>query len=90
MAIAEEPENISKEEYKRRKQKIKAELERLNANLSVFTKGEIKELPSLISEEEKSWELQMPSLLIPWMQAYWWQQPKEYFLYQNLCLEPQN
>lgn len=53
MAIAEEPENISKEEYKRRKQKIKAELERLNANLSVFTKGEIKELPSLISEEEK-------------------------------------
>lgn len=53
MATAEKPQNISKEEYKRRKQKIKAELEKLNANLSVFTKGEIRELPSLISEDEK-------------------------------------
>ncbi|MBP2615372.1 SHOCT domain-containing protein [Chryseobacterium jejuense] len=53
MAVTEEPQNISKEEYKRRKQKIKAELEKLNANLSVFTKGEIKELPSLIPEDEK-------------------------------------
>lgn len=51
--IDEEPQHISKEEYKRRKQKIKAELEKLNANLSVFTKGEIKELPSLIPEDEK-------------------------------------
>ncbi|PRB04797.1 hypothetical protein CQ046_05830 [Chryseobacterium sp. MYb7] len=44
---------ISKEVYKRRHQKIKSELEMLNANLSVFTKGEIKELPYLISEEEQ-------------------------------------
>ncbi|WP_454045546.1 PH domain-containing protein [Chryseobacterium sp. Marseille-Q8038] len=44
---------ISKEVYKRRHQKIKSELEMLNANLSIFTKGEIKELPYLISEEEQ-------------------------------------
>lgn len=48
-----EPQNISGEVYKRRKRKIKYELEKLRANLSVFTKGEIKELPYLISEEEK-------------------------------------
>lgn len=48
-----EPQNISSEVYKRRKRKIKYELEKLRANLSVFTKGEIKELPYLISEEEK-------------------------------------
>ncbi|MDM1554726.1 PH domain-containing protein [Chryseobacterium indologenes] len=52
MAIAEEPQNISKEEYKRRKLKIKADLEKLKANLSVFAKGEVKELPSLIPEDE--------------------------------------
>ncbi|WP_431609915.1 PH domain-containing protein [Chryseobacterium sp. 'Rf worker isolate 10'] len=44
---------ISKEVYKRRHQKIKNELEMLNASLSVFTKGEIKELPYLIPEEEQ-------------------------------------
>lgn len=44
---------ISKEVYKLRYQKIKNELEMLNANLSMFTKGEIKELPYLISEEEE-------------------------------------
>ncbi|MFS4472604.1 PH domain-containing protein [Chryseobacterium sp. T20] len=44
---------ISKEVYKRRHQKIKNELQMLNANLSIFTKGEIKELPYLISEEEQ-------------------------------------
>jgi len=43
---------ISKDIYKRRHQKIKNELERLHANLSVFTKGEIKELPYLIPEDE--------------------------------------
>lgn len=48
-----EPQNISGEVYKRRKRKIKYELEKLRANLSVFTRGEIKELPYLISEEEK-------------------------------------
>ncbi|MDR6458412.1 hypothetical protein J2786_001505 [Chryseobacterium vietnamense] len=45
--------HISKEVYRRRHQKIKNELERLHANLSVFTKGEIKELPYLISEDEQ-------------------------------------
>ncbi|MCC3217203.1 PH domain-containing protein [Chryseobacterium sp. X308] len=44
---------ISKEVYKRRHQKIKKELEMLHANLSMFTKGEIKELPYLISEDEQ-------------------------------------
>lgn len=44
---------ISKEVYKRRHQKIKNELEMLHANLSMFTKGEIKELPYLISEDEQ-------------------------------------
>lgn len=44
---------ISREEYKRRRRKIKSELEKLNVNLSLFTKGEIKELPYLISEDEK-------------------------------------
>lgn len=43
---------ISKDIYKRRHQKIKNELERLHANLSLFTKGEIKELPYLIPEDE--------------------------------------
>ncbi|WP_288441726.1 PH domain-containing protein [uncultured Chryseobacterium sp.] len=44
---------ISKEVYKRRHQKIKNQLEMLHANLSMFTKGEIKELPYLISEDEQ-------------------------------------
>lgn len=52
-AIDSGSHQISKEVYKRRHQKIKNELERLHANLSVFTKGEIKELPYLISEEEQ-------------------------------------
>ncbi|WP_426478828.1 PH domain-containing protein [Chryseobacterium sp. CBSDS_008] len=43
---------ISKEVYKRRRRKIESELEKLNASLSMFTKGEIKELPYLIPEEE--------------------------------------
>lgn len=53
MAADPEPQSISREVFKRRKQKIKYELENLNVNLSVFTKGEIKELPNLISEDEK-------------------------------------
>jgi hypothetical protein len=52
-AIDSGSHHISKEIYKRRHQKIKNELERLHANLSVFTKGEIKELPYLISEDEQ-------------------------------------
>lgn len=53
MAIDEEPQYISKEVYKRRKQKIETELKKLNANLSVFTKGEMKVLPYLIPEDEQ-------------------------------------
>lgn len=52
-AIDSGSRQISKEVYKRRHQKIKNELEMLNASLSVFTKGEIKELPYLIPEEEQ-------------------------------------
>lgn len=51
--ILYESHQISKEVYKRRHQKIKNELEMLHANLSMFTKGEIKELPYLISEDEQ-------------------------------------
>lgn len=43
---------ISRDVYKRRHCKIKQELEKLRANLSIFTKGEIKELPYLIPEDE--------------------------------------
>lgn len=43
---------ISRDVYKRRQRKIKQELEKLRANLSIFTKGEIKELPYLIPEDE--------------------------------------
>ncbi|WP_185145693.1 PH domain-containing protein [Chryseobacterium sp. G0186] len=53
VALDSEPQSISKDVYKRRKQKIKQELENLNANLSVYTRGEIKELPNLIAEDEK-------------------------------------
>jgi len=55
LPVMVEPDSsqISKEVYKRRQRKIKFELEKLNANLSMFTKGEIKELPYLISEEEQ-------------------------------------
>ncbi|MDQ1856178.1 PH domain-containing protein [Chryseobacterium sp. WLY505] len=52
-AINSGSHQISKEVYKRRHQKIKNELEMLHANLSMFTKGEIKELPYLISEDEQ-------------------------------------
>ncbi|MDR6462445.1 PH domain-containing protein [Chryseobacterium sediminis] len=53
VTIDSDSTQISKEVYKRRQRKIKFELEKLNANLSMFTKGEIKELPYLISEEEQ-------------------------------------
>ncbi|WP_318845523.1 PH domain-containing protein [Chryseobacterium sp. JV558] len=53
VTIDSDANQIPKEVYKRRQRKIKFELEKLNANLSMFTKGEIKELPYLISEEEQ-------------------------------------
>lgn len=46
-------DQISREVYKRRYRKIKFELEKQRTNLSIFTKGEIKELPYLISEDEQ-------------------------------------
>jgi hypothetical protein len=52
VAIESGSHHISKEIYKRRQQKIKYELKKLNASLSVFTRGEIKELPYIISEDE--------------------------------------
>ncbi len=53
VAVDSDFNQISKEVYKERQRKIKFELEKLNANLSMFAKGEIKELPYLISEEEQ-------------------------------------
>lgn len=53
VTIDSDSNQISKEVYKRRQRKIKFELQKLNANLSMFTKGEIKELPYLISEDEQ-------------------------------------
>lgn len=57
-AFASEHENIlkgdlSSEAIKRRRKEIKKELEQLNANLSMFTKGEIKKLPYILSADEK-------------------------------------
>lgn len=43
----------SREFYKRRLKEIKYELEQVNANLSIFTKGEIKELPRILSANER-------------------------------------
>jgi hypothetical protein len=57
-AFTSENENIlkgdfSSEAIKRRRKEIKKELEQLNANLSMFTKGEIKKLPYILSDDEK-------------------------------------
>ncbi|KFF26078.1 PH domain-containing protein [Chryseobacterium vrystaatense] len=43
----------SRKFYKRRLKEIKYELEQVNANLSIFTKGEIKELPGILSANER-------------------------------------
>lgn len=49
-----EPQNISGEVYKRRKRKIKYELEKLRANLSVFTKGRSKNFHILFRKRKRS------------------------------------
>ncbi|HCR76897.1 MAG TPA: hypothetical protein DIW37_10940 [Chryseobacterium sp.] len=44
---------LSKDLYKKRLKEIKKQLESLRANLSLFTKGEIKELPYVLDLDEK-------------------------------------
>lgn len=43
---------LPREFYRKRLREIKAQLKRVNANLSVFTKGEIKELPYILADDE--------------------------------------
>ncbi|MCF2218872.1 PH domain-containing protein [Chryseobacterium sp. PS-8] len=43
---------LSKDLYKKRLKEIKKQLESLRANLSLFTKGEIKELPYILDPDE--------------------------------------
>lgn len=53
-SIADSEQNVlSKDLYKKRLREIKKQLESLRANLSLFTKGEIKELPYVLDLDEK-------------------------------------
>ncbi|WP_428068938.1 PH domain-containing protein [Chryseobacterium gambrini] len=53
-SIADSEQNaLSKDLYKKRLKEIKKQLESLRANLSLFTKGEIKELPYVLDLDEK-------------------------------------
>lgn len=53
-SIADSEQNaLSKDLYKKRLKEIKKQLESLRANLSLFTKGEIKELPYVLDSDEK-------------------------------------
>ncbi|WP_343664907.1 PH domain-containing protein [Chryseobacterium mucoviscidosis] len=53
-SIADSEQNVlSKDLYKKRLKEIKKQLESLRANLSLFTKGEIKELPYVLDSDEK-------------------------------------
>jgi hypothetical protein len=47
-----EPDILPREFYRKRLREIKAQLKRVKANLSVFTKGEIKELPYILADDE--------------------------------------
>jgi hypothetical protein len=47
-----EPDLLPREFYRKRLREIKAQLKRVKANLSVFTKGEIKELPYILADDE--------------------------------------
>ncbi|WP_336717401.1 PH domain-containing protein [Chryseobacterium mucoviscidosis] len=54
LSIADSEHNVlSKDLYKKRLKEIKKQLESLRANLSLFTKGEIKELPYILDLDEK-------------------------------------
>ncbi|PIF46119.1 PH (Pleckstrin Homology) domain-containing protein [Chryseobacterium sp. 52] len=46
------PDEMPHDLYKRRLKEIKYQLQRVGANLSMFTKGEIKELPHIIGTDE--------------------------------------
>ncbi|WP_288457897.1 PH domain-containing protein [uncultured Chryseobacterium sp.] len=53
-SVADSEQNVlSKDLYKKRLKEIKKQLESLRANLSLFTKGEIKELPYVLDPNEK-------------------------------------
>lgn len=53
-SVADSEQNVlSKDLYKKRLKEIKKQLESLRANLSLFTKGEIKELPYVLDSDEK-------------------------------------
>lgn len=53
-SVADSEQNaLSKDLYKKRLKEIKKQLESLRANLSLFTKGEIKELPYVLDLDEK-------------------------------------
>ncbi|WBX97532.1 PH domain-containing protein [Chryseobacterium gambrini] len=53
-SIADSEQNaLSKDLYKKRLKEIKKQLENLRANLSLFTKGEIEELPYVLDLDEK-------------------------------------
>lgn len=47
-----EPDLLPREFYRKRLREIKAQLKHVKANLSVFTKGEIKELPYILANDE--------------------------------------
>ncbi len=44
---------LSKDLYRKRLKEIKQQLDQLKANLSVFARGEIKELPNILAPDEK-------------------------------------
>ncbi|MCJ8153966.1 PH domain-containing protein [Chryseobacterium sp. SSA4.19] len=52
VTVHTETERLPREFYKRRLREIKAQLKQAKANLSVFTKGEIKELPYILAADE--------------------------------------
>ncbi|MFC3157824.1 protein of unknown function [Chryseobacterium arachidis] len=52
LAVNSNQNVLSKDLYKKRLKEIKRELEGLKANLSMFTKGEIKELPHILGLDE--------------------------------------
>jgi hypothetical protein len=47
-----EPDLLPREFYRKKLREIKAQLKHVKANLSVFTKGEIKELPYILANDE--------------------------------------
>jgi hypothetical protein len=52
VSLHSEPDLLPREFYRKKLREIKAQLKRVKANLSVFTKGEIKELPYILASDE--------------------------------------